>query len=111
MPAVDTTPKVGDVGTSIEITVVEWDDALGDYKIVDVSRASLVLIKWRKPDNSPVVTKIGEFVTDGTDGKVRYVTLPGDIDQAGPWQVEAEIYMDGGQWSTDIYKMRVGRSL
>jgi hypothetical protein len=104
---VDTTPKVGDVGTAIEITVTELDDD-GEAVVINISTATSKFINFQRPDGT-TEQKTAAFTTDGTDGKIRYVTVSGFLDQAGGWKIEGEIHIGGSQWSTDIFKMKVGR--
>lgn len=102
-------PKVGDIGTAVDITVVEQDpsDPTNTKTIsVDVSAATLIYMKFQRPDTTGF-TRVAGFKTDGTDGIVRYVTVAGDLDQPGGWKVDVEIHLSGGQWTTDIYKMKV----
>ena len=97
-------PNVGDVGTSIQLIVTE------NGVPVNVSTATLLQITFSKPDAS-IVVKTASFVTDGTDGNIKYVTVAGDLDQSGTWSLQADVTMPGGVWSSDIQKMKVGKKL
>ena len=81
---------VGDVGTSIELTVTETNLPM------NIANASVKQIKLRKP-NGAVVTKPAAFVTNGTDGKLCYVTVQGDLDASGLWRAQA--YLETPSWS------------
>jgi hypothetical protein len=84
-----------DVGTVIQVTVMENDVAL------DISAATVKQLIFRKPGDT-IVTKDAEFVTDGSDGKIDYTTVAGDLDQDGTWEIQAYIEMGGGKWSSEI---------
>lgn len=92
---------VGDIGTVIEMTVTNQDDA-----VVDLSTATTKQIILKKPDGTKL-TKTASFVTDGTDGKLSYTTASGDIDQSGPWQLQAYVVLSGGSWHTTKAEMEV----
>lgn len=105
----NTNPRVGDVGTAVQLTMFERDPVTAEVAAADISAATALALKFRKPDGT-VVTKTAAFVTDGTDGLLQYVTQAGDLDAAGRWQVEGEITVPGGFFSTEIYRMKVERS-
>ena len=76
---------VGDVGTIFRLTITK-----DDMTAVDVSLASVKTFYFKKPDGTKL-TKTAEFSTDGTDGKLVYTAIAGDIDKAGTWQVQAYV--------------------
>lgn len=66
---------------------------------------------FTKPDESKAI-RDGSFYTDGTDGKLIYVTLNGDLDQTGIWNFQVVIvYNDGKTYSSDIERFVVLRNL
>jgi hypothetical protein len=76
--------RQNDVGIVFEITIIDEAGA------VDISNSATRLMVFGKP----VVgwfTRQAEFVTDGTDGKIQYKTIPGDLDKAGEWRLQAKI--------------------
>lgn len=82
----DTIIHIGDVGTVIRLTVIEDDGKTP----VNVSEATVKKFYFRKP-NGVKFNKPAEFDSDGTDGKLKYVTLENDIDVTGRWEVQARI--------------------
>lgn len=96
--------KVGDYGTTIELTVYDQDSA-----IVDLSGSTNRTITLLKPDGTKV-TKNASLTTDGTDGKMYITTASGDVDQAGPWQVEGLVVFANGQWHTSTASFHVAES-
>lgn len=102
--------RLNDIGTKFQFTIYECID--GVDTIVDISTADNIEIIFKGPDDIPV-TKIGVLTTDGTDGKVHYITITGDIDQLGKWEVQAKVNMTVGTaefWSS-IINFRVVENL
>lgn len=89
---------LNDIGTIFELTILDQDDA-----VVNVSSAvgaGTKVIRFEKPDGS-VVSQEAVFSTNGTDGKIRYVSLSGDIDQVGTWSMQGFVNITAGEFSTE----------
>ena len=84
-----------DIGTVFELTVKEG--AL----VVDDSGATTKQIYFKKPDGT-VVTKTAAFSSDGTDGKLKYTTVTGDLTPTGSWEIQCHLIFSTGEWKTDI---------
>ena len=97
--------QYNDFGTPIRFEIVN-----PDYKAEDVSAATAVTILLRAPDGT-VLTKSGTFTTDGTDGKVQYTAVDGDLDQAGAWQGQARVTTPSGQWTSQTVSFKVKANL
>lgn len=91
---------VGDIGTVLRFTVKENGVAL------DLSSCTDLNLHLQKKDKS-VITRDLSFTTDGTDGKVEYVTTYGDIDQKGKWKAQVFLTMTSGSWHTSIVELDV----
>ena len=89
-----------DIGTTFELTITEEGVAM------DLSTSSIKTIKFKKP-NGEVLTKTAAFVTDGTDGKLKYVTIENDLDSTGKWSVQAYVEIGSGKWHSTIGEFRV----
>jgi hypothetical protein len=76
----------GDVGTIIRLTITEDDDTTA----INVSGATVKTFYFLKPDGKKESVD-AEFYSDGTDGKLKYTTIAGDIDTVGRWQVQAYV--------------------
>ena len=98
----------GDIGTIFELTIEESIDGIDT--VVNVSSATTRQLIFRKPDQS-VLTKTASFTTDGTDGKIRYVTAPGDIDTAGQWIVQGKVVMPSGTFYSSMIGFKVSSPL
>lgn len=74
----------GDIGTILEATVKE-DDA-------SVNLVGSTSVKFSAhPPGGTVKSFIAAFTSDGSDGKVRYTTLDGDINVPGTWRIQVLI--------------------
>jgi hypothetical protein len=82
---------VGDKNFTFQVTVGE------DCLPIDISTSTSKIIVFTKPDGS-ILEKTALFVTDGTDGKISYSTVDGDIDQAGMWKIQAEVEFGSGSY-------------
>ncbi len=56
--------------------------------------------EFTKPDGS-VVTKTASFVTDGSDGRLRYATESGFLDVVGTWKIRAKLTEPGKLYRTE----------
>lgn len=95
---------VGDVGTMFIATLVE------DGVALDISAATTLEVVFAKPDGT-AATRTAVFYSDGTDGKIRYATITGDLDQDGKWKVQAYVEMPSWSGHSDIATFRVYSNL
>ena len=91
----------GDIGTVFELTIVDTDDTA-----VDVSTAAVKYIYFQDPTGTRM-RKTATFTTDGTDGKIEYVTIAGDIDEVGTWQVQGYVETSLGKFYTEKMSFQV----
>ena len=95
---------LNDIGTSFEITIKE------DGVVVDVSGASLKEIHFKKADGE-TVKQTAAFKTDGVDGVIKYVSVDGDINVKGDWEIQGKVTIAGGTYSSEIGKFEVFRNI
>jgi len=94
----DTIIHMGDMGTVIRLTVTEND---GETP-VNVSGATVKTFYFVKP-NGEKFNKPAEFDSgNGIDGKLKYITVEGDIDVAGRWQVQARIEIGTAKYFSSV---------
>ena len=72
----------------------------------DISSYTTRQFIFTDPDGT-AATKTALFDSDGTDGKLKYTTLDGDIDSVGNWQVTARIINTGSELTSDPHEFRV----
>lgn len=90
-----------DTGTKLKITVLE------NGVPVDISSATLVMMKFRKKDKT-ILEVVADFDTDGTDGVIVYTSGSADFDISGEWKMQAYLETPLGHWHTDIQQLTVG---
>jgi hypothetical protein len=95
---------LNDIGTVFEATIM--DGAV----VVDISTATTKQLIFKGQSGSSK-TKSAAFATDGTDGKIRYVTVTGDLDWAGQWEWQAYVVMPTGAWHSDTAQFIVYENL
>ena len=95
---------VGDIGTVLTVTVKD------DTAVVDISSATTKQIILRKPSGTNL-EKTGVFVTDGSDGQMKYTTVSGDLSEAGDWSVQAKVVLTSGTWFSDVSTFTVHPNL
>jgi len=95
---------VDDVGTTFQLTFKD------DGSIVDISSASAVQMLLMGP-NDTAVTKTATLVTDGTDGKAKYVIVADDLDTAGTWKIQGKVTFATTIYHSDVHTFTVYKNL
>lgn len=90
----------GDIGTKLLITITD------DGEVVDISSASSLSIFIKKP-NGTILSRAGTLETDGTDGKMYYITVVGDLDQAGVHKLQGHVTLLNGSYFTSTATFKV----
>lgn len=93
-----------DIGTVFNITIKDGNS------VIDISSATIKEIHFGKP-NGELLIGTAEFITDGTDGLIKYTTLADDLDIDGNWHLQAYIVMSTGSWKSDISNFQVHKNL
>jgi len=91
---------VNDIGTRFLATIKD------DNVTVDISTASSITMIFKKPDDE-VIYRSGILYTNGTDGKVYYDAVAGDLDEAGHYKLQGRVALSSGTYYTDIYNFQV----
>lgn len=86
---------LNDIGTLFIFTIQESTSP------VNLSSALVRQMLFKTPSGS-ILTKSASLVTDGTDGKIKYATVSGDLSVAGAWSLEAYVELTTGSWHSDI---------
>ena len=94
---------VGDIGTAFRLTIY---DCQATPVVIDVSAATAIEIKFRRPDYSSFA-KTGVFVTDGIDGQIEYITILDDLDAEGDWNIQAKVTLPTGIWNSNLESFSV----
>jgi len=96
---------VGDIGTSFEVTLLDENNVA-----VDVSSAITKELIFMSPLTKRM-DKTAAFVSTGVDGKIKYVTVASDLDEPGPWKLQAKIVLVTGTWYSNIHSFTVYENL
>lgn len=94
-----------DIGTVITITIKDGTNP------VDISSATQLKIRFKKPDRTLSSEKDATLVNDGTDGKMKYTSIADDFDQSGNWTIQGYVKLNTGEWSSSTEKFTVGQIL
>lgn len=86
---------LNDIGTLIKVDVGS-----------DVSGASTKLIKYIKPDGTE-----GSWDSTVATQYLQYITVDGDLDQIGQWEVQAKVTLVGGTWHGEVTRFEVRKPL
>ena len=89
-----------DIGTILELTILE------DGAVLPIDTATAKTFSIQKPSGA-VLTKTAVFSSDGTDGKLKYSTVSGDLDEVGTYTIQANLVMPTGTWSSETGKFVV----
>lgn len=103
------TIQLNDIGTVFVFPITDGG------AVLDLSSATVMQVKFRKPKTvtlaAETITKTASFVTNGTDGLLKYTTVSGDLDRKGTWSVQAYIEIPNWQGHSDIKIFIVGDNL
>jgi len=94
--------RVGDIGTQFLFTVRNSSDS----SLINISNYSNRTVTFIKP-NGDQITVSGTLYTDGTDGKLFYNSVSGNIDQIGFWRARVTLSSSGNLFNTDYYRFTV----
>ncbi len=78
--------RLNDYGLAITLTVVNRNQV---FRPIDAATTKEFI--FYPPEGAASITKTAVFVTDGTDGKLTYTLLAGDLNIAGHWRVQAKV--------------------
>lgn len=92
-------PVNGDIGHKWLRTLVDQDGV-----DVDISGATTLQFILKDPVGT-VTTKTASLTSGGTDGKVEYTSVSGDIDQVGGWEFQFRL-ADSGPLTYDFRTVR-----
>ena len=96
---------LNDVGTQFLITIVD-----ANANPMDISAATSKSVIFKKPGGS-LITETALFYTDGTDGKIYYISDVGDLDEIGAWKIQAHVITLTSNWHTNFSAFKVHRNL
>jgi hypothetical protein len=87
---------VGDIGTRFTVTITNQAGTA-----INVSTATTKEL-WFDPPDSVTLKKAATFTSNGSDGKIYYDAIAGDLATVGEWHLQAYVVMPSGTWHSDI---------
>lgn len=93
---------VADIGTTLEFLIKDQDK-----KVKDISTATTKEVIFRSSNLTTVSTVTATFVTDGTDGLIKYITLIGTFNRPGKWKAQGRVVTPAGDWKSDIIEIEI----
>ena len=97
--------QVGDVGVQLVVQVLDQDGVP-----VDVSTASSLVIRIGYPDGTSA-DRTASLLTTGTDGRIKYLTISGDLPQAGDHSIQARVTIAGSLKSSQLGMFVVNQNI
>lgn len=97
-------PHARDFGTIFYLTLTDGGVA------VDLSAATATSFIFKAPDNDCSSVQ-ATFVTNGTDGRLKYTFPAGFLSLPGKWQAQAKVVMPTGTWYSDSVFFHVSTNL
>ncbi len=88
--------QVDDSGINIIVTVTQSDGTTP----IDISQAGSMFIYIYRPDGG-LITGTASFVTDGTDGKIQYISQANDFTIQGVYKIQAKYIIGGNNKRTE----------
>lgn len=115
--ACDPIVKENDIGTELMVTIVEPDDNC-NLQPKDISNATdlkIVLLLdggEKRLEKTAVFTPASSGGTgDGTDGKISYFTVNGDLTPPGKAYIQGVVTTPDGVWHSEIGQFTIGNNL
>ena len=93
-----------DTGTIILTTIK--DCVSGTSSPLDISAAVSTFLVLKSPSGTSY-NKVAVFKTDGTDGKVQYTTVDGDLNEVGTWRIQAIINFATSSFRSNVKTFKV----
>jgi hypothetical protein len=95
---------LNDIGVQFLVTLKD------DTEEVDISSATTKNFLFSKPSGE-LLTKAGTLSTDGTDGKLYYISASGDLNEIGTWKMQCNIVIGAYTWHSDVISFKVHRNI
>lgn len=74
--------------------------------VLDISSATAKECALYPPSGAVKVKTGADFVTDGTDGLLKYSTVAADIDEKGYWDIQGKIVLGGQEIFSSIIRVQ-----
>lgn len=99
------TAHVGDIGTTFRATIKDG------LQVIPIGAATTLELFFKGPTGAASV-RTAVLTTDGTDGKMEYITSSGtDLDEPGEWRWQAHVVLPSGEWRSEVRTFTVEDNL
>lgn len=98
---------VGQYGDAITLTIVDKNGAAVDISAYTTSLS----VTLRDPYTLKTVSYTATFVTDGTNGQIRFTPSSGDIDRPGIWEGQVKMEKVSAIAKTNVFEVNIEKSL
>lgn len=98
-------PRVGNIGVKFLVTIKDQD-----CNVVDISTATVKKIYFEDSERN-VTSYNASLETDGTDGKMYYLTDTGDLSVSGQWRIQGYVEIDSSKLYSTIEEFVVEDNL
>jgi len=100
---------VNDIGTIFRVTVYDTTST-GSTTVADISLATTKTFTFKRPDGT-TFDKTAVFTVAGADGDIQYISVDGDLDVSGTWNLQAYVATPAGNWNTSVGTFKVHENL
>lgn len=97
--------RYNQIGLLIETTIKDQDKVVIDLSSATSKKLILESPKGIRKEND------ASYVTDGSDGKFKYVTQSNDLNELGVWELQFVIIKDSNTYSSSLGSFEVKRNL
>lgn len=94
--------QLGAIGISARFTIKDEETKA----VINLSSATVMKIIFKSPAGVRT-EKVASFVTNGTDGKIEYITQSGDLNETGVWKIQAYVEYGGIKAFSTIVNFKV----
>lgn len=77
---------------------------------LNISGATSLMLVFQKPDGTEVV-QTAQYVTNGIDGEIYYISTDTDFVEFGLWYVQAQVIVGGAVLTTQLGQFQVNNNL
>lgn len=93
------------IGIAFNVTLVTTEG-----NAIDISSATTKQL-WFQDPNGTNYTKTANFLTDGTDGQLQYISESGLLTPPGKWRLQAYVALTSGSYPSEIQSFKVKGNL
>ena len=88
-----------DIGTVFTVALIDEE---ATPQAVDLTGFTTLEIRFKKPSGA-IVVQTAEILSGVSeiDGEIQYVTVSGDLDEVGIWELRGRVILPTGTWTSE----------